>query len=163
MDVSVIIVNWNTRDLLRSCLDSIYAQAGKYKFEIIVVDNASKDDSCEMVRQFFPEVILIANSTNKGYAGAVNKGLRIARGRYFLILNSDILICDSAIEKTISYANKHLEAAVVGCQVMEDNEKVHMTCRRFPSTLNLLLDTFGLNRIFRMNRFFGREYMWWWP
>ena len=163
MDISIIIVSWNTREILRECLKSVYEQAGNVNFEVIVVDNASKDGSCEMVRQFFPEAKLIVNSTNRGYAGAVNKGLRIAISRYVLVLNSDILICDSAIEKTVDYADKHPRVAVVGCKVLDDNGEVHITCRCFPSLLNLLLDTLGLNRIFRYNKILGGEYMWWWP
>jgi GT2 family glycosyltransferase/peptidoglycan/xylan/chitin deacetylase (PgdA/CDA1 family) len=163
IDVSVIVVNWNTKDILRTCLKSVYEQAGNIEYEIIIIDNASSDASVEMIRSEFPRVILIANDSNRGYAAALNQGMKVARGRYFLLLNSDIIICDSAIEKTVGYADMHLDAAVVGCQVREDDNKIHLTCRRFPSLLNLLLDVFGLNRLFKNNKFFGREFMLWWP
>jgi GT2 family glycosyltransferase/peptidoglycan/xylan/chitin deacetylase (PgdA/CDA1 family) len=163
MDVSVIIVSWNTRELLCDCIKSVYEQAGNIEFEVIVVDNASQDDSCEMVRQFFPKAVLIVNSTNMGYACAVNKGIKTARGRYVLVLNSDILIRDSVIEKTVRYADEHPGSAVIGCRVEEDDDKIHPTCRQFPSLLNLLFEVTGLNRMFPMSRFFGREYMMWWP
>lgn len=162
MDVSVIVVNWNTRDLLRDCLKSVYEHTSQLEFEIIVVDNASTDDSCEMVHGLFPQIILIANDTNKGYAAALNQGMRVAQGRYFLILNSDTLICNATIEKTIGYADDHPEAAVIGCQVWEDEETIQMTCFSFPGLLNLVLSVFGFSRFFKYNRFFGREWMLWW-
>lgn len=162
MDVSVVIVNWNNRELLRDCLVSIERDAGKVSYEIIVVDNASADDSGAMVRSEFPQVRLISEPTNRGYAGAVNDGIRLSRGRYVLVLNNDIVIGDAAIEKTVGFADRRPEAAVVGCQVRESTRKVQMTCFRFPSVLNLCLDALGLGRIFPNNRFFGREHILWW-
>ena len=162
MDVSVIIVNWNTKDSLKACLASVYRQTRGIHFEVIVVDNASTDDSVPMVRADFAQVILIANSENKGFAAANNQGLAIATGRYVLLLNSDTLICDDAISKSVAYADQHPKAAVVGCQVWEDEQTVQMTCFRFPSLLNLVLSVFGLSKILKTNRFFGRERMLWW-
>ena len=163
MDVSVIVVNWNTKVLLHNCLKSIYEQAGDVDFEVIVVDNASTDGSAGMVKKNFPDVTLIENSENRGYAAACNQGMRIVDSRYVLILNSDTLIRDSAIEKTLRYAEKHPEAAIVGCQVWEAQDKIQMTCFRFPSLLNLFLRASGLAKAFKNNRFFGRENMFWWP
>lgn len=157
MDVSIIIVNWNTKELLRNCLISIDEKAGNVDYQIIVIDNASSDGSAEMVKTGFPAVLLIDNSKNQGFAAANNQGIRIAKGRYILLLNSDTLICDSAIEKTVRYADKHPEAAAVGCQVRESSDKIQMTCFRFPSLLNLSLRASGLATLFKYNRFFGRE------
>lgn len=162
LDLSVIAVNWNTRELLRDCLKSVYEQAGNVNFEVIVIDNASVDDSCNMVRGLFPKVTLIANDTNKGYAAALNQGMRVARGRYFLLLNSDTVVCDSAIEKTIKYADEHPQVGVVGCQVWRSSDKVQMTCFSFPSVLTLLFDALALNRVFYRSHFFGRKGMRWW-
>jgi GT2 family glycosyltransferase/peptidoglycan/xylan/chitin deacetylase (PgdA/CDA1 family) len=162
VDVSIIIVNWNTKDLLRDCLNSIFDQAGDVDYEVIVVDNASNDGSPEMVKNDFLQVTLIENSTNRGYAGACNQGMRIADGRYVLLLNSDVLICDSAVEKTVRYADSHPQAGIVGCQVRESEDKIMMSGFRFPSITNLLLNVSGLSRLFRHNRFLGREAMKWW-
>lgn len=162
MDVSVVVVNWNTKDLLRCCLNSIYEQAGNVSNQIIVVDNASTDGSAEMVRSEFSAVILIVEQNNRGYAAAINDAIKIAQGRYALVLNSDIIICDKAIEKTVGYADRHPQAAVVGCQVRDNPDKIQMTCFRFPSLLNLFLRSSGLARIFKYNLFFGREDMRWW-
>ncbi len=157
MDVSIIIVGWNTKELLNSCLKSIYQEAGRVDYEVIVVDNASTDGSPEMVKTEFPGVVLIENSENRGFAAANNQAIRIAKGKYILLLNSDTVICDSAIEKTVRYADARPEAAVIGCQVRESPDKVQMTCFRYPSLLNLFLRASCLATLFKYNRFFGRE------
>ena len=99
MDVSIIIVNWNTRDLLRGCLHSILEQTSGILFEIIVVDNHSRDGSSEMVEKEFPIVKLVRNANNCGFAAANNQGMRLASGRYVLLLNPDTIILDSAITR----------------------------------------------------------------
>jgi GT2 family glycosyltransferase len=162
LDVSIIIVNWNTRSILRDCLRSVYERAGDIKFEVILIDNASSDGSAEMVRTEFPNATLIVNDSNRGYAGAMNQGMKIAAGRYFLLLNSDIIIRDRAIEKTLQYADSHPRAAVVGCQVLDDADVVQMTCFQFPTLTNLALRAFGLSRLLRNYKFFGQESMSWW-
>jgi GT2 family glycosyltransferase/peptidoglycan/xylan/chitin deacetylase (PgdA/CDA1 family) len=162
VDVSIIIVNFNTKDLLRECLTSIFTQAGDVDYKVIVVDNASIDGSPEMVKNTFPQVTLIENSANRGYAAACNQGMKIADSRYILLLNSDVLICDSAVEKTVRYADSHPQVGIVGCQVWESKDKIMMTCFRFPGMTNLLLSASGLSRLFKCNHFLGREKMHWW-
>ena len=161
VDVTAIVVNWNTREILRDCLQSIYEQAGDIQFEIIVVDNASSDGSCEMVEKEFAAVKLIRNNANRGYAAAINQGIRAGQGRYFLFLNSDVIICDKAIEKTVRYADEHSDVAATSCQVFMRQGVPQPSFFRFPDVLNIFLETFGLSRIFRDNRFFGRELMIW--
>jgi len=161
-DVSIVVVNWNTRELICNCLKSIFEQAGNISYEVIVVDNGSSDDSVSEIRRRFPDVRLIANVTNKGYAAACNQGISASSGGYVLILNSDILIVDGAVEKTVGYADAHTDVALVGCQVMDDDKSIIKTCFRFASVLNLTLQAFGLSKVFKNNRFFGRERMQWW-
>jgi GT2 family glycosyltransferase len=162
IDVSVIIVSWNTCNLLCDCLRSIYEQTSEITFEVIVIDNASGDKSAQMVQKEYPQVILLENSNNRGLAAANNQGIAVAKGRYVLLLNSDTMICDRAIEKSVKYADSRARAAVVGCQVWKNQDVVQMTCFRFPSLMNLFLRFSGLARIFKYNRFFGREMMLWW-
>jgi len=162
VEVSIIIVNWNTQDILRNCLQSIYEQAGGVHFEVIVIDNASTDGSAEMVMTKFPQVVLIENSGNRGFATANNQGLAIAGGRYVLLLNSDTVVLDSAISKIVSFADAHPEAAVVGCRVLNPNKTLQPTCFMFPSILNMLLSSTYLYKLFPKSRFFGRERMTWW-
>jgi GT2 family glycosyltransferase len=131
-------------------------------YEVIVVDNASSDGSVEIIKAKFPGVRLIENTENRGFAVANNQAIRIAKGRYILLLNSDTLVCDSAVEKTVRYADGHPEAAAIGCQIWESPDKVQMTCFRYPSLTNLFLRASGLAALFKYNGFFGREEMLLW-
>jgi GT2 family glycosyltransferase len=162
VEVSVIIVNWNTICLLRQCLQSIYAQTQSISFEVIVVDNASSDDSVVMVRQEFSAVKLIANTKNFGFAAANNQGMAIARGRYILLLNSDTILLDRAIQKTIVYADGYPDAAVIGCRILNPDRSLQNSCFMFPSILNWFLFSTYLHRLIPQSRFFGRERMTWW-
>ncbi|MHC4436555.1 MAG: glycosyltransferase family 2 protein [Planctomycetota bacterium] len=162
MDVSVVIVNWNTKELLQDCLSSVYEHAGDIDYEIIVIDNASTDGSAEMVKNDFQQVILIENSENRGFAAANNQGMAIAKGRYVLLLNSDTVVLDNAIAKTVSFADENPQAAVTGCRVLNPDRTLQRTCFMFPSVLNMLLSSTYLYKLFPKNRFFGREQMTWW-
>ena len=132
IDVSVIIVNWNTKDILRNCLKSIYDEGGDVALEVIVIDNASTDGSVEMVKKDFSQAVLIENSENRGFAAANNQGIAIAKGRYVLLLNSDTIVLDKALEKTISFADSHPESAVVGCRALNPDRTLQPTCFMFP-------------------------------
>lgn len=160
--MSIIIVNWNTKELLQNCLTSVYKQAGSVNYEVIVIDNGSTDGSPEMVSNDFPQVILVRNLENKGFAAANNQGITIAKGRYVLLLNSDTVILNSALSKTVAFADAHLEAAVVGCRVLNPDRTLQPTCFMFPSLLNTFLSSTYLYKLFPKSRFFGRERMTWW-
>jgi len=160
--VSIVVVSWNTRDILRDCLKSIDESAGPIRCEIIVVDNASADNSVEMVRREFPHVRLIANAENRGFAAANNQGMAVAQGRYVLLLNSDTVVLDGAIARTVAFAEAHPEAAVVGCRVLNADRTLQPTCFMFPSVLNMLLSSTHLYKLRPRSRFFGRERMTWW-
>lgn len=162
LDVSVIIVNWNTKDKLNDCLKSIYRQASKLMYEVIVVDNASGDGSAEMVKREFPEAILLQNDENKGFAAANNIGMAVAQGRYILLLNSDTIVLDNAIGQVVSFADSYPESAVVGCKVLNPDGTLQRTCFMFPSLLNMLLSSTYLYKLFPRSKFFGRERMTWW-
>src|SRR5437868_5034677 len=96
VSLSIIIVNWNTRDITRDCLRSIGEHVSGMAYEVIVVDNASSDGSAAMIRAEFPEVRLLANDANLGFGRANNQAMRVARGKFFFLLNSDTLIFDDA-------------------------------------------------------------------
>jgi GT2 family glycosyltransferase len=162
MDVSIIIVAWNVRELLYNCLKSVYEQTRGIEFEVIYVDNASKDGSVEMVRKEFPEVKILENETNEGFIGANNRGIKVAKGRYVLLLNSDTLILDNAIAKIVKFADSHPRAAVVGCRVLNPDRTLQRTCFKYPSALNMFLSSTYLYKVFPRSKFFGRERMTWW-
>jgi len=162
VDVSIIIVNWNTKQLLQDCLTSVYERAGEVDYEIIVVDNASTDGSAEMVKIDFRQVILIENTENRGFAAANNQGMAVAKGRYVLLLNSDTVVLDNVIANTVRFADENPQAAVTGCRVLNPDRTLQRTCFMFPSILNMLLSSTYLYKLFPKNRFFGREQMTWW-
>ncbi|HOC39087.1 MAG TPA: glycosyltransferase family 2 protein [Thermodesulfobacteriota bacterium] len=117
--LSIIIVNWNTLDLLRQCLRSVIGALGELLSEIIVVDNASSDGSPEMVNKEFPSVRLVENTSNLGFAKANNQGLSIAHGEYALLLNSDTIIEDCRLfTEWIAFMDQHPEAGASGCRLV---------------------------------------------
>jgi GT2 family glycosyltransferase len=148
MDLSIIIVNWNTRDMLRNCLASIPGQSD-IASEVIVIDNASGDGSAAMVAAEFPGVRLIRNNANLGFATATNQGLRVASGRYLLLLNSDTLVLGDVLADSVRYMDAHGDVGMMGCRVLNEDGTTQTTCSRFPSFVNLLLQTLGLNRLSR--------------
>lgn len=162
IDVSVIIVNWNTRDILRDCLDSVYAQTKGISFEVIVIDNASSDGSADLVKRSFPDVHLIENMENRGFAAANNQGMRLAAGRYVLLLNSDTVVLDNAIARMAAFAEGQSRAGVIGCRVLNADRTMQRTCFMYPSPLNMLLAASYLYKLLPGSRLFGREQMTWW-
>ncbi len=162
MDVTIIIVNWNTRDILRECLRSVFEQTCDIAFEVIVVDNASSDGSAEMVKKEFPQVVLISNAENRGFAVANNQGIRIAKGRYVLLLNPDTIVLDGAIQKTIAFADQNPTCGVVGIRNDRPDGTLVKNCFEFARVQNLMISLLGLHRVFPRNRFFGRERITWW-
>lgn len=162
IDVSIIIVNWNTKDLLRDCLKPVYEQTQDISFEVIVIDNASGDGSANLVKKEFHKVTLIENRQNEGYAAAANQGLALAKGRYVLLLNSDTILLGNVICRTVEFADAHPEAAVVGCRVLNLDSSLQPTCFMFPSVLNMMLSSTYLYKLFPKSKFFGRERMTWW-
>jgi len=162
LDVSIVIVNWNTRAIVSNCLRSVFEETDKIKFEVIIVDNASTDGSVEMIREEFPEVIIICNKSNRGFAAANNQGIQIGRGEYVLLLNSDTIILDNAISKSIFFARNNPKAAVTSCRVLNSDKTLQPTCFMFPSICNMILSSTYIYKIFPKNRFFGRERMSWW-
>lgn len=137
IDISIIIVNWNTRALLKNCLDSIRSTASGLSYEIIVVDNASSDGSIEMVWQDFPGVRLLVNETNRGFGAANNQALRIMRGRYALLLNSDTALTNGAVAELLNFMDGQSDAAMACGQLLNaDGSKQH-SFATFPTLVTL--------------------------
>ena len=156
MDLSVIIVNWNTKDLLCQCLDSLNQVAKKVEMEIFVVDNGSMDGSGEAIRERFPGVKLVENQINLGFAKANNQALRLAKGKYVLLLNPDTQIKGMAIEEMISLMSAHPEVGVVGGQLLNSDGSKQNSIANFPSLATELLNKSILRRLFP-EKFPGKE------
>src|SRR3989338_8349468 len=114
MDVSIIIVSWNTRDLLYTCLTSVYAYTRGVSFEIFVIDNASSDGTPSMIGEHFPQVQLIANASNLGFASANNQGIRAAKGIYILLLNPDTEFLQDSISVLFKFMETHKRCGIGG-------------------------------------------------
>jgi len=162
MDVSVVIVNWNTCDILRNCLVSLYANTRDVEFEVIVVDNASSDGSAEIIKKEFSQATLIENTENRGFTAANNQGMAVSEGRYVLLLNSDTVMLDGAIDKVVAFADAHPKAGITGCRVLNEDKTLQLSSFMFPSVLNMTLWVTYLFKLFPRRRFFGRERMTWW-
>lgn len=139
--LSILIVNWNVRDLLRRCLCSIFANLPPFPLEVIVVDNSSTDGSVEMVRTEFPQVRLIANPDNRGFPAANNQGLAIAQGRYVLLLNPDTEVVGDALEAMVAFADAHPDVGVVGPMLLNPDGTVQSSRRRFPTLMTAVFES----------------------
>jgi GT2 family glycosyltransferase len=137
LDLSISIVSFNNRALLKDCLHSIFEPPLSLRFEVFVVDNGSEDGSAEMARTCFPQVILIQNEVRDGYAANQNRALRLAKGRYLCILNDDVLICPHALERMVHYLDSHWDVGAVGPKILHPDRRTIQpeSARQFPTLL----------------------------
>lgn len=150
MKLSVIIVNWNVRDLLRDCLASLYASLAlpPEDFEVFVVDNASQDGSVAMVAREFPQVLLVANADNRGFGSANNQVLERCQGDYVLLLNPDTVVPEGAIDRLLAHADARPETAVLGCRLLNlDGSLQRWTGGAFPTLLNVACHYLWVDRL----------------
>lgn len=162
MYISVVIVTWNVKDLLRDLLESLERMSRQVAYEVFVVDNNSSDGSADMVRTAFPAVHLIALSENKGFAGGNNEALHRVSGRYVLFLNPDTRLTDDAIRKMYDFMEMHPEAAGLGCRLVYPDGSLQMSCRHFPSVLTDFFESVYLDHIFPGSPLFNRYRMGMW-
>lgn len=165
LDLAIVIVNYNVCALLRRCLSTVYASEGDFTFQLVVVDNASRDESVEMVRSEFPQVRLIANQENVGYPAGNNIGLRSLgdwRGiappaRYALLLNPDTELPPTALADMIAFMDTHPDAGAAGPKLVLVNGDLDLACRRsFPTPEVIFYRVVRLGRLFPRSRRFGR-------
>lgn len=163
-DLGIVIVNYNTRDLLQACLHTVYASRGDFTFEVCVVDNGSTDGSGEMLEAEFPQVRRILNPDNRGYPAANNQGLRLLgfpdgvdAPRFALLLNPDTELPPDALAKMLAFLDAHPEAGVAGPKLVRQDGSLDLACRRsFPSPEVSFYRFSGLARLFPRSRRFGR-------
>jgi GT2 family glycosyltransferase len=147
MDLSIIIVNYNTKNLLQKCLESVFHSTTNFQFEVIVSDNGSKDGSVEMVRQNFSKVKMIENIANLGFSKGNNVAIKQASGRYVLLLNSDTEVKPDTFDLSVKYLDEHPDVGILGCKVLLPDGTLDKACRRkFPNPWNSFLRLFGLKR-----------------
>jgi len=158
VDLTVIIPSYNTRALLRNCLESIYRYTDGISFEVVCVDGNSPDRSGEMVAEEFPEVILIRNASNESYARSVNKGIRLARGRYVCLLDSDTLLVENALAALVRFMDETPEAAVCGPKLLNPDGSIQHHIRSFATLGVFFLQTLNWHKLFPGSRVMNRYY-----
>ena len=137
MDLSIIIVSWNVKEKLKDNLRALFGSQHA-SFEVIVIDNNSKDQTVAMLIKDYPKVKIIANTENFGFARANNQGIRQASGKYVLLLNPDMRVFDDTLSSMISWMNTHEQAAVAGCKLVGENSEIVKQIRSFPELSNQL-------------------------
>ena len=156
MDLSIIIVNWNSKYYLRKCIDSILRNVKNFNFEIIVIDNASYDGSCEMLQRHCPQVRFIQSEVNLGFAKANNEAFKESIGRIILFLNPDTELKSGAIQKMAYNLESLPSAGSVGAKLINSNGSIQTSCiQAFPDIMNQVLDTEVLRKIFPNSRLWG--------
>ena len=159
-EISVIIVSWNAYKFLEECLDSL-SRGITRSYEVIVVDNASKDGSEAMVRKKFPSVQLIQSGSNLGFAKGNNLAFAHARGRYVCLINSDVNVFPGCVDTLAQYLDQHQDVGMVGPRILNADRSIQNSCREFPSLWNKLCTVSNLSRLFPASPWFSGDEMHW--
>ena len=160
--LSIIVVNWNTVELLERCLGCIYREPRPQSIETIVVDNASSDGSVRMVKEKYPTIRLIVNSENVGFARANNQGIQASSGEYILLLNSDAFLMAGTLEKMIEKMESFPDTGAMGCKLLYEDHSLQRSCQSFPGLRTELWQAFLLDKVFSASRVFGMYQMTYW-
>lgn len=159
MDLSIIIVSWNTRELLERCLSDAYAACSNLTAEVFVVDNGSSDGSQQLVRDHFPQAHLIANNENHGFVKANNQALALAQGEFVLLLNSDAFVQHDALRMMVDFLRACPEAGAVGPRLRYPDGSLQRSCTAFPTLFDELCLMLQLDRLFPRSSLFGRFWL----
>jgi GT2 family glycosyltransferase len=162
MKLSIVIVSWNIKDLLKECLQSIRASLGDFELEVYVVDNNSQDGTVEMMRQDFPKVKLIANDNNLGFARANNQALKQATGDYILLLNPDTKLFPDTLAKASNWLIGRPEVGIMGIRLLNADASLQPSVRRFPKFWPILLMLLKIPKILpnlkSINRYLATDF-----
>ena len=145
--ISVILVSYNTAKMSVQALDSLFASQGDFTLEVFVVDNASKDDSVQVIQKAYPNITLIENKENVGFGRANNQVLNLVKGDYILLLNTDAFVQVDTLQKTVQYLQTHLYCGVLGVKLLGRDGELQPSCRYFPTPFNLFANRVGLHRL----------------
>ena len=159
MDLSIIIVNYHHSHILDNCLESVYRTIEKIQFEVILVDNSSKDDGLEPILKRYTKIRFINNSKNVGFARANNQGAKIASGYFLLLLNPDTPMIEDAVESMLDYIRSDSSIGILGPKVLNPDQTTQFSCRKFPTVWSGLFNRYSLTtRLFPNNRY-SRDYL----
>lgn len=149
LDISVILVSYNTIGLTRKALNLLFGSLHNLKIEVFVIDNDSKDHSADILRHEYPNIILIENKKNVGFGRANNQALPYINSRYVLLLNTDAFVEPDTIAKTVQYIDDHQQCGILGVKFLGADGGLQPSCRFFPTPWNIFLNRTGLNRVFK--------------
>jgi hypothetical protein len=159
IDISIVIVNWNTKELLLKCIESIKKEKSIYQKEIIVVDNDSSDNSPQVIIDHHPDVHLIRNKANLGFAKANNIGITVSKGSYLCLINSDVEVLDDCLYKLYEFIDSNPQIGIVGPKIFYPDMRDHDSCRNYPTLWNNFCEAIALNKIFSYSKTFSGEHM----
>ena len=159
MYLSNIIVNYNNSDVLIDCLESIYKTVHEIKFEILVINNSLKDRGIKSVKKNFPEIKLIHNKINVGFARANNQAAKLAKGEILLFLNPDIVLTEGAVTNMLTYLKSHKETGVLGPKILNMDKTLQYSCRGFPDVWTGLFNRYSLITKLVPNNYFTAKYL----
>ncbi len=148
VDVTAILVSYNTESLLPKAIKCLRKSAENLLLQIVIVDNASSDNSVELIRRDFADCELIENKVNVGFGRANNQALQLVKGRYVLLLNTDAFVSPDTLEKTVNYMDRHQECGLLGVKLVGLSGELQPSCRYFPMPLNKFINRTGLNKLF---------------
>lgn len=158
-DLTVVIVNMNGKKILDDCLKSLREAAPRHQLEVHVVDNASEDDSMKMVREKYPECLIVENSDNLGFTKANNQGIKPSKGRYILLLNNDTRVLPGAFSKAIEWMDQNPTVGCSGLRLLNEDGSLQLSCRRFPSFSQALFNRYSLLTKLLPNNKFSQDYL----
>lgn len=151
VDLSIIIVSWNTKKLVMDCIESIKTTTKKISYDIFVVDNASSDGTVEMLKTEFKDINIIENKINNGFAKANNQAIKLSSSRFIMLLNPDTVVQDNSLDTMVKYLEEHDEVGIVGCKLLNIDGSLQESCRRFPD-----LQTYS-NILLKLHAFFPNK------
>ena len=155
--ISIIIVNYNVRDYLANCLNSIYSSKYTNNIEIIVIDNNSRDNSVQMVKEKYSKINLIENKINYGFSKAVNQGIKISKGEYLLLLNPDTVLEKNTLEILKNYMEQNKKVGMCGPKILNSDGTLQLSCKRsFPTPMVAFPKLIGLDKLFPKSKWAGK-------
>ena len=159
IDVSIVIINYYSTELLEGCLYSIYKHTRGINFEIILVDNGSVAGELENFLTKYPGIKLIKNNTNNGFGAANNQGVELANGKYLLFLNNDTLLQENSIKQVFDYAESKKNNTIIGCKLLNEDKSIQKSVFDFPTLANVFTSNFFLYLLFPKSKYFNKYHL----
>jgi GT2 family glycosyltransferase len=162
MKLSIVVLCWNDLNVIKECLESVYRATSAITFEVIVSDNGSTDTSVEYIREHFPDVRIVDNGANLGFARGNNAGINVAQGEYVLILNPDTIVHDKALERLVAYADRCPEGGAFGCRVLNPDGSFQNPARPLPTAFRFLISALDLRWLGKLTDVFDSDLYYHW-